>query len=297
MCCVGGPNAVFRFPQRGGTGAIWKGVGALLPADKQRYRAEVTGLDAAGRTVTLRDGTRIKFNKLLSTLPLDLTLRWLGREDLAARLMHSSSHIIGVGLRGHSPHGNKCWMYYPEDDCPFYRCTVFSHYAKENAPGPDVLLPTLRRGDSSLAADPSARPGPYWSLMFEVSESPMKPLDLQRVVEDTIQGAVNTRMIAGEDEIVSIYYRRLEYGYPTPSLDRDAALAEALPWLKKQGIWSRGRFGSYKYEVANQDHSLMIGVEAADNMLHGTKEFTLLYPSLTNEGGAKNVDLTYAGGV
>jgi hypothetical protein len=30
-----GPNAVFRFPTKGGTGAIWKGVAALLPTDKQ----------------------------------------------------------------------------------------------------------------------------------------------------------------------------------------------------------------------------------------------------------------------
>jgi hypothetical protein len=30
-----GPNAVFRFPKRGGTGSIWKGVAKLLPADKQ----------------------------------------------------------------------------------------------------------------------------------------------------------------------------------------------------------------------------------------------------------------------
>lgn len=30
-----GPNAVFRFPKQGGTGAIWKGVAALLPKDKQ----------------------------------------------------------------------------------------------------------------------------------------------------------------------------------------------------------------------------------------------------------------------
>ena len=101
-------------------------------------------------------------------------------------------------------------------------------------------------------------------------------------------------MIESTDEIVSIYHRRLEYGYPTPHLDRDAALDVALPFLKKQDIWSRGRFGSYKYEVANQDHSLMIGVEAADNMLFGTKEFTLFYPSLTNEGGAKNKDIVYS---
>ncbi len=89
-------------------------------------------------------------------------------------------------------------------------------------------------------------------------------------------------MIDGDAEIVSIYHRRLEHGYPTPSLDRDNVLAEALPWLKTQNIWSRGRFGSYKYEVANQDHSCMIGVEAVDNILHGTKEFTLLYPSLVS---------------
>ena len=30
-----GPNAVFRFPLEGGTGAIWKGVSRLLPKDKQ----------------------------------------------------------------------------------------------------------------------------------------------------------------------------------------------------------------------------------------------------------------------
>jgi hypothetical protein len=30
-----GPNAVFRFPKQGGTGAIWKGVAALLPAENQ----------------------------------------------------------------------------------------------------------------------------------------------------------------------------------------------------------------------------------------------------------------------
>ena len=65
--------------------------------------------------------------------------------------------------------------------------------------------------------------------------------------------------------------RRLEHGYPTPSLARDSVLEKALPWLRQAGIWSRGRFGSYKYEVGNQDHSLMLGVECADNVLFGSK--------------------------
>lgn len=36
-----GPNAVFRFPLEGGTGAIWKAVARLLPKDKQVRPAAV----------------------------------------------------------------------------------------------------------------------------------------------------------------------------------------------------------------------------------------------------------------
>ena len=55
----------------------------------------------------------------------------------------SSSHIVGIGLRGYCPHGLKCWLYFPEDNCPFYRTTVFSHYAPKNCPSPDTELATI----------------------------------------------------------------------------------------------------------------------------------------------------------
>jgi hypothetical protein len=88
---------------------------------------------------------------------------------LSDRLTHSSSHIIGLGLRGLSPHDNKCWLYYPQDDCPFYRCTVFSLYAKANVPCTTHKLPTLRYADATLSVpNKEAQEGPYWSLMFEV---------------------------------------------------------------------------------------------------------------------------------
>ena len=77
-------------------------------------------------------------------------LTWTGKADWAQQLTYSSTHIIGLGLRGASPHDNKCWMYYPEDDCPFYRCTVFSHYAVKNCPAPEHQLPTLRLGEYKI---------------------------------------------------------------------------------------------------------------------------------------------------
>jgi len=70
-------------------------------------------------------------------------------------------------------------------------------------------------------------------------------------------------------------------------------LEVALPWLQDRCcVWSRGRFGSWKYEVGNQDHSLMLGVEAADAVLFGAPEMTLRYPNVVN--AKKNEEMRFA---
>ncbi|KAI6897289.1 hypothetical protein KC334_g10418, partial [Hortaea werneckii] len=59
-------------------------------------------------------------------------------------------------------------------------------------------------------------------------------------------------------------------------------LKQLLPRLYDQDILSRGRFGSWRYEVGNQDHSFMLGVEAADHVINGAAELTLNYPDFVN---------------
>ena len=101
-----------------------------------------------------------------------------------------------AGIRGACPHGLKCWLYFPEDDCPFYRTTVFSHYAKKNCPSDATPLPTLCMADGSAppAGKADARPGPYWSLMFEISESNLKPVAQEPV---TLGGTAGKRARVG----------------------------------------------------------------------------------------------------
>ena len=285
------PKVSFRFPKKGGTGAVWTAIANSLPKENVKYNAKVTALDLQNKLVMLSDGTCITYKHCISSMPLDLTLQMVGREDLAKKLLYSSSHIVGLGFRGKIPHGKKCWFYFPEDNCAFYRCSCFSTYSKENTPDPSVLLPTLRVGSKKLASPSEPKPGPYWSLMFEISESPLKPVNLATIIDDTIQGALNVKLINEEVEIVSAFHTRVTHGYPIPTLSRESVLAEALPMLKDNSFLSRGRFGSYKYEVSNQDHCVLIGVEAVDHILFGTAEITHTYPHIVAR--TKNVDLSY----
>ena len=72
--------------------------------------------------------------------------------------------------------------------------------------------------------------------------------------------------------------------YPVPTVGRDAALGTIQPWLREQGIYSRGRFGAWLYEIGNMDHSAMQGVEFVDHVLHGEPE-TVWIPRGEGEAG------------
>ncbi len=267
-----GPNNTFRFPKFGGTGAVWRECAARLPQEKMKLSNGVQSIQAKAKKLTLADGSSHDYEYLISTMPLDKLVACSDLKDelseATSKLAFSSSHIIGIGLKGQPTEEirPKCWMYFPEDNCPFYRVTVFSNYSPNNVP----------------------EPGKTWSLMCEVSESSKKPVDVNQVVEDSIQGALNTKLINDRDDILNTWHIRLNHGYPTPSVSRDEGLSVLLPELMKHNIYSRGRFGAWKYEVSNQDHSLMQGVEAVEHIVAGTPELTVWYPNLVNDRGFKN---------
>ena len=251
-----GPNATFRFPARDGTGGIWVAVANTLPKEKTRFgkHGTVANVDADKSVVHLEDGTSIGYQRLISTMAVDSLVERMGDKrlvNLSKGLYYSTTHVIGIGVRGECPEriGDKCWLYFPEDNCPFYRATIFSNYSPNNQPPKSTKLPTIQLANGSRRSSMQPKEGPYWSIMLEVSESSMKPVDQENLLKDCIQGLVNTEMLRETDEIVSTYHRRFDHGYPTPTLEREGVLKVLLSKLQEKGIYSRGRFGSWRYEV------------------------------------------------
>lgn len=112
-----GPNATFRFPARDGTGGIWIAVADTIPKEKKRFgkHGEVTKVDAEKKTVSLADGTTIGYGKLVNTMAVDHLAEKMGNQELISLtkgLFYSTTHVIGVGLRGSRPDriGDKCWV-------------------------------------------------------------------------------------------------------------------------------------------------------------------------------------------
>ncbi len=278
-----GPNSMCSFPLVGGTGQIWENVAKCVPQEWFRYNQTVTSIDSGNKYINIlrtNDETySLKFDYLISTAPLDDMLSMVKDSDsklsrmqsLSQEFVYSCIHVVGIGLKGQPPPHlvDKSWIYFPDSDSPFYRVTVFSNYADDNVPSPRVV----------------------WSLMCETAEPKevVNPNNWKKdfLIQRTIDALKKYEFIDSA-QVLSTYHRRLKHGYPVPFVKRDHYLSIIQPWLESKSIFSRGQFGGWRYEVSNQDHSLMQGVEIADFILFGTPEETYPNTSRVNSMKASN---------
>jgi protoporphyrinogen oxidase len=250
-----GPNNKFQFPLNGGTGEIFNRIATKFE-EHLHCGNELLWIDTKTRSIGYTDGSSDTYDTLITTLPIDqLITKIKNKPDQTAaagmKLVANSVMIVGIGF-DRPDQSRKNWMYFPEKKCPCYRVTYFSNYSHNNVP--DI--------------------NKNFSLMGEVSYPRGKRLSEEAAVEETIQGFINTGLISESDRhhIKSIFTMDLDYAYPVPTLDRDQALSVMQPYLEAQNIYSRGRFGAWRYEIGNMDHSVMQGIEIVDRLLSGKEE-------------------------
>lgn len=244
-----GANSHFKFPLHGGTGGLFNKFVPYI-SEHLSFGKEVIEINTKKKLLKFSDGGETHYDIVINTIPLDqLVFKMLPREDFlmkaAKALKHNGVYSVGIGIEKPCP-SNKCWMYFPEDNCHFYRATYFSNYSPNNVPNSQF----------------------QHSLMCETSYSEHKPEDSGTIIDKTIEGLINTKLIDKADVklITTAYLIQADYAYPVPSLTRDKALSVIQTYLEQNGILSRGRFGAWKYELSSMDQSIMQGVEAIDHI-------------------------------
>jgi len=260
-----GPNNQFEYAY-GGTGELFEEIRNRVKAHVQ-INHNITKIDFNNRRLCYThplskiEMCNVMYKNILSTMPLDILIRNVlvgpipdGVWYAAGTLRHSGAYIVGIGIEGQVPR-NWSWMYFPESDTPFYRVTYLSNYSPKMTPDPTR----------------------YYSCMCEISFSEFKEVNEKTIVDDTINGLITAGVIPAShrSKIKEIWTTKIDYAYPTPSIERDSALSLIIPWLEKHGIYSRGRFGLWRYEVANTDHTTMQGVEVVNRWIKGDPEQTI----------------------
>jgi protoporphyrinogen oxidase len=267
------PETRVTYPAMGGSGAIWSAVASTIPADKMLLETRIISISFESKTALLSTGETVAWEQMVSTMPLDVLLRSVPeRPELAIKaegLVRARSRLFGFGMRGEIPVRyaglHSCQV--TEADMPFWRVNFPMTVSKGN--GPDGCF----------------------SMLCEVSEPAGEPGQSADELRAAVEESLYRMGLLGRPglEVVSRWEYRIEHGYPVPFLGRDALLSKVQPLLEEAGVYSRGRFGTWRYEISNQDHAFMQGVEVVRRILFRLPEETFGNAVAVNEVAAPEV--------
>lgn len=240
-----GPNARFGYPLRGGFQALMQG---FLPhlRGEVRMGTRLTALHPAAKVAHFDDGSRIAYDRLISTIPLPELVRIIGDDAPSAihraaeGLRHVSVRCVNIGV-GRADITDKHWIYYPEDTV-FHRIFV--------------------QGNAS----PHNNPAGGFGLTCEITYSPTKPLpcDGQALIDRCIAECRLVGMLREDDPIITANIVDMPYAYVVYDHARQANVSLIRQWLADRDILLAGRYSEWEYY--NSDHAFIAGRRAAESV-------------------------------
>jgi protoporphyrinogen oxidase/glycosyltransferase involved in cell wall biosynthesis len=241
-----GPNARFGYPLRGGFQAL---MNAFVPHIKGKIELNATAAQLLPRehVLVMADGSRYRYDHLVSTMPLPELIKLVGDEapdevrTAAKALKHISIRCVNIGV-ARADVTEKHWVYYPEDTI-FHRIFV--------------------QGNASPYCNP---PGGF-GLTCEISYSPWKPLPLdgQALIDRCVEDCKKVTMLRDDDQVITANIVDMPYAYVVYDHARAANVALIRAWLARYDIVLAGRYSEWEYY--NSDHAFLAGKKAAETVL------------------------------
>jgi protoporphyrinogen oxidase len=232
-----GYNATFVYPENGLDDLIRK----MSDRCRINYYSKVARIDAGKKEVVFSDGKRRKFDKVISTLPLNRMVDMAGM-DIGKADPYTSVLVINIGAKS----GKRCpreqWVYVPRSRTGFHRVGFYSNV--------DVsFLPVSSRFDGS-------RVSIYVEKAYEGGKKP-SDAEIQKTCDDTVRELKEWQFIS-EEEVVDPTWIDIAYTWQYPN---SSWRGRALETLKRHDIYQAGRYGKWKFQGISE--SIRDGLEYA----------------------------------
>jgi UDP-galactopyranose mutase len=241
-----GPNARFGYPLRGGFQALMDGFVPHLKGPVQ-LGARVIAVSPSQHTMSLKDGSEIRYEQLISTMPLPVLIRLMGDEapndvrEAAGALRNVSVRCVHLGV-GRPNLTQKHWIYYPEDTV-FHRIFV--------------------QGNASPHCNPPGGFGLTCEITYHAEHKPL-PCEGEALIQRCIEDCHRVGIFSPEDPILAATQFDLPHAYVVYDHARPRNVALLREWLADQDILLAGRYSEWEYY--NSDHAFLAGKKAADKV-------------------------------
>jgi len=246
----------FAYPERG-TGSVY---------ESMKYQVESRGgkvyLDTGVKKVLagngmayaleLENGEQKEYDHIISTMPLSLLLERLPGIpatilELAEKLTFRNTILVYLRVDRTDLFTDQ-WLYIHDPTIEVGRVTNFRNW-----------LPSIY-GDS----ESSILCLEYWCYFHD----PLWKLEPEQLIEKAGEEIVKTGLVR-EGEVKDGSVVHLPRCYPVYFKGYREVMEPVEQYLDSiEGLHPIGRYGSYKYN--NQDHSILMGMRAAENILDGT---------------------------
>ena len=215
----------FSYPASGGFGRITEPLASGV--QKVRLGCGVTRIETGARRISFADGSVRDYTAVISTIPLPTLVRLAVDapdevRSAADRLMWTSIRCVNLGV-ARADIGPGHWVYFYDNDIPFFRVSFPSKFSPDNAP-----------------------PG-HSSISCEVAYSRRMPLDRDHLVERVTRALKQTGILQDSDRIVVEDQIDIPFAYVVFDFNREPSLRTIHTWMESVGLYPCGRFGEWGY--------------------------------------------------
>ncbi len=236
---VGGYNATFAYPAKGGIETFAAALARRLPRPAE-CGVRPVAIDPARKVARLSTGEEVRWRAVVATIPLPEVVALCGADapaavrDAAARLRAVTVTYVNVAARdvGAPPFH---WVYLPEERYAPYRV------------------------GSASAAAPSVAPEGCRSFYVEFSAK--APLEAAAVEPQAIDTLLDLGFLRSRGDVLFAETRTIPHAYVLYDGDYGPARREVLEYLSARDILTAGRYGRWEY--SSMEDALLAGRECA----------------------------------
>jgi len=238
------PNTYYakemRYPKKGGYKAFIQG---MIDDSDIKYECKATAIDLENKVVVFNNQTRVRYKKLVSSLPLPIFVQLCEDAprsvvDAAKQLEATSIDLISVGFNKNII--KDLWFYIYDED--IYASRAYS--------------PSVKSPDNV--------PSGCSSLQFEIYNPARASQYSQEELKENVVMALERLGIASKDEVRFLHHKHLPWGNVVFKHGMEIQREIVRSYLSLNAVSSCGRFGEWDYLWSNQ--SLLSGYSSLDDM-------------------------------